>query len=86
MPRQSVLYHFVSRKLATTLRKVANFRRISADSFGELRIEARLERIEIRKLSKFHGNRVRFLPKMSRSFVSKMSRTKSAHNCTERDN
>ena len=44
MFRQSVLYHFVSRKLATTLTKDANFRRISADSFGDLRIEPCFEK------------------------------------------
>ena len=53
--------------LALALVKGANFRRIFADNFGDLRIEPRFERIEIRKPSKLHGDGVRFLQTMTRN-------------------
>ena len=53
--------------LVLSLMKGANFRRIFANNFGDLRIEPRLERIEIRKPSKLHGDGVRFLQTMTRN-------------------
>ena len=62
---------FCQLKLATTITEGANIRRILADNFGDLRIEPRLEIIEIRKLSKLHGDGVRFLQTMTRNVRKK---------------
>ena len=65
---------FCHLSLSLALTKGANFQRIFADNFGDFRIEPRLERIEIRKLSKLHGDNVRFLHTMTRNVRKKFIR------------